>query len=119
MTTYLLYGHDTLVTIRFQLATWGWCGVHVEIMTGKKKSFSLNEKHRLLDIYDKLPKMSQWDAAMKPGVPQATLCSVLKQQETVMAASDGDRKRMRAGKAPVIKAALIKWIDNVQSHNAP
>ncbi len=30
-----------------------------------------------------------------------------------MAAGDGDRKQMRMGKAPVVEAALVKWIDNV------
>ncbi len=49
--------------------------MHTEIITG-------------LEGYDKSPKMSQQDAAAKPGVPQAALCSLLKQQETVMAASD-------------------------------
>ncbi len=49
----------------------------------------------------------------------ATLRSLLKQPETVMAASDEDRKRMRTGKTPVSEAALVKWIDNVQSCNAP
>lgn len=39
------------------------------------------------------------------GVPQATLCSLLEQQKTLMAASNGDRKLMRTGKAPVVKAA--------------
>ncbi len=53
--------------------------MHIEIMTGKRKSFSLNEKRRLLEASDKLPKTSQRDAAAKLGVPQATLCSLLKQ----------------------------------------
>ncbi len=82
--------------------------MHIEIMMGKRKSFSLNEKHSLLEAYDKLPKMSQRDAAVKLCVPQATLCSLLKQRERVMAASDGDRKQMRTGKTPVIEAALVK-----------
>ena len=30
-----------------------------------RNSFSLNEKHSLLEAYDKLPKMSQQDAAAK------------------------------------------------------
>ncbi len=56
---------------------------------------------------------------MKLGVPQATLCSLFKQRETVMAASDGDRKRIRTGKAPVVEATLVKWIDSIWSRNAP
>ncbi len=60
--------------------------MHTEIMTGKRKSFSL------LEAYDKLPITSRRDAAVKLGVPQAASCRPLKQCETVMAASDGDRK---------------------------
>ncbi len=41
----------------------------------------------LLEAYDKLPKMRRRDAPAK--LPQATLCSLLKQRETVMAAGDG------------------------------
>ncbi len=43
----------------------------------------------------------------KVGVPQATLCSLLKQ------------KQMRMGKAPVVEAELIKWIDNARPRNVP
>ncbi len=71
--------------------------MHIEIMTGKRKPFSLNEKRRLLEASDKLLKTSQRDAAAKLGVPQAALCSRLKQRETVMAASDGDGKGRHAG----------------------
>ncbi len=66
--------------------------MHIEIMMGKRKSFSLNEKCILLRAYNELPKTRQLDAAAKLDVPQATLCSQLKQRETVMGAGDGDRK---------------------------
>ncbi len=49
---------------------------------------------------------------MKPGVPQAALCRLLKQRETVTAANDRKRKRMRTGEAPAVEAALVRWIDN-------
>ncbi len=92
--------------------------MHIEIMTGNRKPFSLNDKRRLLEAYDKLPRTSRRDAAAKLGVPQAASCSLLKQQETVTAARDEDRKQMRTGKAPVAEAAPVKWIDNARSHNA-
>ena len=63
--------------------------MHIEIMMGKKESFSLNEKHCHFEAYDKLPKTSKHDSAVKLSVPQATLCSLLQQRETVMAVSDG------------------------------
>lgn len=80
----------------------------------------MNEKRSLLEAYDKLPKTSQRDAAEKLGIPQPTLCSLIKQRETVMNANDdGDRKRRRPGKAPAVEAALVKWIDHARSRNAP
>ncbi len=48
---------------------------------------------------------------MKLGVPQATLCSLLKQRETVTAACDGEEKQMHMGEPPEVEAA--------QSHNVP
>lgn len=56
---------------------------------GKKKVIF---SHSLFETYGKLPKTSQRNTAAKLGVPQATLCSTLKQRETVMAARDGYRK---------------------------
>ena len=71
----------------------------------------MNEKRNLLEAFDKLPKMSQRDAAAKLGIHQPTLWNLIKQRETVMKANDGDRKRRRPGKAPAVEAALVKWID--------
>lgn len=88
-------------------------------MSGKRKALSMNEKRSLLEAYDKLTNTSQRDAAAKLGIPQATLCSLLKQRETIMHANDGERKRRRPGKAPAVEAALVKWIDNARSRNAP
>ncbi len=39
--------------------------------------------------------------------------------EKQSAAGDGDRKQMHMGKAPVVEDALVKWIDNARSRNAP
>ncbi len=66
-----------------------------------------DEKCSLLEAYDKLPKTSR-DAAEKLNVPHATLCRLLKQRETVMAASDGDRKQLRMGK-------LSSWLKSSSS----
>ncbi len=64
-------------------------------------------------------KMIQQNAAARLGFPQAALCSLLKQRETVMAARDRDRKQMHRRKTPVVEATLIKWLDNARSRNAP
>ncbi len=46
-------------------------------------------------------------------------CLVYSNDKKQSAASDGDRKRMCTRKAPVVEAALVKWIDNAWSRNAP
>uniref|UniRef100_A0A3Q2CCY6 DDE-1 domain-containing protein n=1 Tax=Cyprinodon variegatus TaxID=28743 RepID=A0A3Q2CCY6_CYPVA len=69
-------------------------------MTGKRKTFSNNEKCSLLKAYDKLPKTSQREAVAKLGIPQATFCTLIKQRDTVM------------------NPALVKWIDHAWSRNA-
>ncbi len=51
---------------------------------------------------------SKRDAVVKLGVPQAALCCLIKQPETVMAASDGDREVKSKGKALEVVTALIK-----------
>ncbi len=83
---------------------------------GKIFSFSLIEKRNLLEAYDKLPKMSQQEAAAKLDVSEATLCSNNEKQSV---AGDEDWKQMCTGKAAVTEATLIKWTDNARSCNAP
>ncbi len=46
-------------------------------------------------------------------------CVVYSNNEKQSADSDGDRKQMHTGKAPVAEAALVKWIDNARSRNNP
>uniref|UniRef100_H3AKG2 HTH CENPB-type domain-containing protein n=1 Tax=Latimeria chalumnae TaxID=7897 RepID=H3AKG2_LATCH len=84
----------------------------------KRKTLSADEKHHLLESYNSLPKTSQRDAAQKSGIPQPTLSKILKDKESIIQ-NEGDRKRMRSGKAPMVKAALIKWIRNARERNAP
>uniref|UniRef100_H3A5L0 HTH CENPB-type domain-containing protein n=1 Tax=Latimeria chalumnae TaxID=7897 RepID=H3A5L0_LATCH len=87
-------------------------------MAGKRKTLSADEKRHLLESYDSLPKTSQRDAAQKLGIPQPTLSKILKDRESIIQ-NEGDRKRMRSGKEPMVEAALIKWIRNARERNAP
>lgn len=52
------------------------------------------------------------------GVPQATSCGLLKQRETAVAATDGDRKQMCTGKVPVVEAVLVNGL-MMASHVMP
>ncbi len=48
----------------------------------------------------------QQHVAMKPGVPQAFLCRLLKQRVTVTSAGDGHATRMHKGKEWVLSGPL-------------
>ena len=59
------------------------------------------------------------NAATKLGIPQASLRALIKQRGKVLHADRGERKRQHPGKAPGFEAALVKWIDDARSGNAP
>jgi hypothetical protein len=44
----------------------------------KRKDLSLQEKRRILECYDKLPKMGQRSAAVRLNISQPLLCKNLK-----------------------------------------
>jgi hypothetical protein len=46
----------------------------------KLKEMSFQEKQRILECYDKLPKMSQCSAAVHLKISQPLLCKILKKQ---------------------------------------
>ena len=46
----------------------------------KRKDLSLQEKQRILECYNKLPKMSQRSMAVHLKISQPLLCKILKKQ---------------------------------------
>jgi hypothetical protein len=46
----------------------------------KRKDLSIQEKQRILEYYEKLPKMSQRNAAVHSKISQPLLCKILKKQ---------------------------------------
>jgi hypothetical protein len=49
----------------------------------KHKDLSLQEKQRILECYDKLPKMSQHSAAGRLKISQPLLCKILKNRSDI------------------------------------
>jgi hypothetical protein len=48
-----------------------------------RKDLSLQEKQRILEFYDKVPKMSQCSAAVRLNISQPLLCKILKSRSDI------------------------------------
>lgn len=79
----------------------------------KRKDLSLNDKFDLLAKYEKLPKMSQRDAAARLQISQPLLCRILKNRENIRSAVNRNDnlscKRHRSGKDRKVESALKSW----------
>lgn len=88
----------------------------------KRRDLSLKEKINLLECYDKLPKMSQRNAAVQLKISQPLLCKLLKNRvEIENAAKSNDNlenKRNRSGKDNQVESALKLWFTNVREKDA-
>lgn len=84
----------------------------------KRKDLSLKEKRDILECYDKLPKMSQRNAAVHLKISQPVLCKILKNrlhiESLALKNENMDRKRTRSGKNTEVDSALKTWFNNVR-----
>ena len=78
---------------------------------------SLREKAEILQLYDKLPKMNQRNAAVQLKIPQLLLCKLLKNREDIEKKCTLDEnpnaKRNRCGKDQDVETAFKLWFTNV------
>lgn len=88
----------------------------------KRVDLSVNEKQRILEAYDKLPKMSQRSAAIYLKVLQPLLCKLIKNRADIETArltnANMNRKRARSGKDGQVESALKIWFGNVHEKHA-
>jgi methionyl-tRNA synthetase len=88
----------------------------------KRKDLSLQEKQRILECYNKLPKMSQSSAAVHLKISQPLLCKILKNisdiETSALTNENMDWKRARSGKDSQVESALKIWFSNVREKNA-
>jgi hypothetical protein len=84
----------------------------------KRKDLSLQEKQRILECYENLPKMSQRSAAVHLKISQPLLCKILKNRSDIETSAltneNTDRKRARSGKDGQVESALKIWFSNVR-----
>ncbi|KAL7839672.1 hypothetical protein SRHO_G00263300 [Serrasalmus rhombeus] len=76
-------------------------------MAAPRRKFTMEEKRRLLEMYDQLPRMSQKKAASRLNITQSLLWTLLRNRSLIMR---GDQ-HVRCGKVPRLEAALWRWID--------
>jgi len=88
----------------------------------KHKDLSLQEKQRIFECYDKLPKMSQCSAAVHLKISQPLLCKTLKNRSdfetSALTNENTDWKRARSGKDSQVESAQKIWFSNVREKNA-
>ena len=88
----------------------------------KREDLSLQEKQRILECYDKLPKMGQRSAAVHLKISQPLLCEILKNRSDIETSAltneNTDRKRARSGKDSQVESALKIRFSNVREKNA-
>jgi hypothetical protein len=81
----------------------------------KRKDLCLQEKQRILECYNKLPKMSKHSAAVHIKISQPLLCKILKNRsdiETSALNENPDWKRARSGKERQVESELKIWFSN-------
>ena len=88
----------------------------------KRKDLSLQEKQRILEGYDKLPKMSQRSVAVPLKISRLLLCKILKNRSDIETSAltneNTDRKRARSEKDSEVESALKIWFSNVGDKTA-
>lgn len=81
-----------------------------------RRKYSIEDKRRLLEMYDRLPSMSQKKAAMRLNITQSVLWTILRNRNIIMR---GEPHHVRCGKVPRLEAALWRWIDAMRRRGAP
>jgi len=88
----------------------------------KRKDLSLQERQRILECYEMLPKKSQCSVAVHLKILQQLLCKILKNRSDIETSAlnneNTDRKRARSGKDSQVESVLKIWFSNVRENNA-
>jgi hypothetical protein len=88
----------------------------------KRKDLSLQEKQRILECYNKLPKMSHSSAAVHLKISQPLLCKILKNISDIVTSAltneNMDWKTAQSGKDSQVESALKIWFSNVREKNS-
>ena len=85
-------------------------------------NLSIAEKVKLLDRYDKLPKMSERKACQELGIPRSSFKNLLRNRAEISHSTlkndNLGRKRKRAGNHDNIDKAVRIWFEDARGKNA-
>ncbi|XP_066513049.1 major centromere autoantigen B-like [Hoplias malabaricus] len=84
-------------------------------MAAPRRKWTLEDKRRLLEMYDRLPRMTKIKAADRLNVTPSLLCKLLRNRSLI---TRGDLQ-VHYNKTPRLEAALWLWIDECSRHGSP
>lgn len=105
---------------------WGWKNKprHLGLgnMAAMKRKFTIDDKRRLLELYDQLPRMSQRKAAKRLNIGASMLCTILRNRNCIIKGEIIKREKNKwvgCGRSPKLEANIWKWIDQESLNGAP
>ncbi|KAF7687405.1 uncharacterized protein LOC124380435 [Silurus meridionalis] len=87
-----------------------------------KRRFTIEDKRRILELYDQLPRMSQRKAAKKLNVAPTMLWTLIHNRSCVLKGEKINREKNRwvgYGRSPRLEANIWKWIDQMSLEGTP
>lgn len=84
-------------------------------MAAMKRKFTLDDKRRILELYDQLPKMSQRKAAKRLNVCPSMLWTILRNRNCIIKGEIIKREKNKwvgCGRSPRLEANIWKWLDH-------
>ncbi|XP_053084824.1 major centromere autoantigen B [Pangasianodon hypophthalmus] len=91
-------------------------------MAALKRRFTIDDKRRILELYDQLPRMSQRKAAKRLNIAPSMLWTILHNRNCIIKGEIIKRKKNKwvgCGRSPRLEANIWKWIDQCRQSGTP
>ncbi|XP_058230761.1 uncharacterized protein LOC131343245 [Hemibagrus wyckioides] len=91
-------------------------------MAAMKRRFTIDDKRRILELYDQLPRMSQRKAAKRLNVTPSMLWTIIHNRNCIIKGEIIKRERNKwlgCGRSPRLEANIWKWIDHMRLAGTP
>lgn len=91
-------------------------------MAALKRRFTIDDKRRILELYDQLPRMSQRKAAKRLNIAPSMLWTILHNRNCIIKGEIIKREKNKwvgCGRSPRLEANIWKWIDHCRQSGAP
>lgn len=91
-------------------------------MAALKRRFTIDDKRRILELYDQLPRMSQRKAAKRLNIGASMLCTILRNRSCIIKGENIKREKNKwvgCGRSPKLEANIWRWIDQESQIGTP